>query len=192
MAPPTPSDPSDPNRLVVAQLRQTGATPFVLEPEPDARAALALSLGASAVRKLRFEGSVTPQGRAGWTLSAKLGATVVQPCIVSLEPVTTRIDEVVKRQYVPLSHLTEPEAGSETEVPEDDTVEPLGEVIDLTALMHESLALAMPSYPRKDGVALGDAQFAPQGVAPLTDETARPFAGLAGLKQKMQNGSGDT
>ncbi|MBS0122781.1 YceD family protein [Thetidibacter halocola] len=175
----------DATRLRVESLRQSGPTPFALLPDAPARTALAESLGAQAIRKLRFEGRLEPRGRDGWHLKATLGATVVQPCVVTLEPVTTRIDTEVERLYVPADRLAR-EAGSETEMDdEDDILEPLGPVIDLAAVMAESLALALPAYPRKEGADLGAARFAEDGVTPLSDEAVRPFAGLAGLREQL-------
>jgi uncharacterized metal-binding protein YceD (DUF177 family) len=187
----TAKDAQTPHRLRVASLRQTGETPFLIEPDAQTRADLAVSLGAEALRKLRFEGELSPRGKEGWDLTARLGVTAVQPCIVTLEPVTTRIDTEVVRRFVPAHLLDAIDAGSEMEMPEDDTVEPLGDVIDLDAIMNESIALALPAYPRKDGAALEDAQFAEDGVTPMTDEDVKPFAGLAALREKMQGGDGD-
>ena len=174
-------------RLRVASLRQSAASPVRLAPGPEARAALAAELGAVSVRKLRFEGILKPRGKAGWRLEATLGATVVQSCIVTLDPVTTRIDVDVVRNFVPEDQFEEPEPGSEVEVPEADTTEPLGDEIDLQAVMTEALSLAMPTYPRKPGVDLGAAQFTEEGVTPLQDEDTKPFAGLAALREKMQD-----
>ncbi|MGP6086090.1 YceD family protein [Antarctobacter jejuensis] len=188
MTTPSPQGPLTAPRLRVSSLRQSGKTPVRLEPDAGTRAALAQELGAVSIKKLRFEGVLTPLGKRGWRLQGQLGATVVQSCIVTLEPVTTRIDTEVLREFVPQEMLDEPEAGSEIEMPEDDSVEPLGEEIDVEAVMTEALSLALPTYPRKDGVELGEAQFAEDGVAPLTDEAARPFAGLAALREKMQEG----
>ena len=168
----------------VAELRQSAEYGFLLEPEAPARADLATSLGALSVKKLRFEGVLRPRGKNGWELTGKLGATVAQPCIVTLDPVTTRIDTEVLRRYVPAQWFEEPEAGSETETPEDDSLEPLSEAIDIESVMHEELALALPAYPRKSDADLEQAQFAADGVKPMTDEDARPFAGLAGLMEK--------
>lgn len=187
----SPAPLSDP-RLRVAALRQTGETPFLLEPDAAERAQLAQHLGILGLRKLRFAGRLSPSGQRGWQLDATLGATAQQACIVTLEPVTTRIDTDVARRFLPADRLDRPEAGSETEMPEDDTIEPLGEVIDLAAIMAEALALALPAYPRKDGVELGAAQFAEDGVTPITDEEVKPFAGLAGLREKMRNGDDDS
>ncbi len=78
-----------------------------------------------------------------WRLEAKLGATVVQPCVVTAEPVTTRIDDPVTRRY--LAQMPEPQ-GDEVEMPEDDSAEPLPDVLDLSAVMAEALALALPLY----------------------------------------------
>ncbi|WP_305970302.1 MULTISPECIES: DUF177 domain-containing protein [unclassified Mameliella] len=175
-----------PARLRVSGLRQTGPTPFRLEPGPEARATHAAELGAQSLRKLRFTGQLTPLGKYGWRLEGDLGATAVQSCIVTLDPVTTRIDTQVVREFLPPERIAQPEAGTETEMPEDDSVEELGDEIDLEAVMLEALSLALPTYPRKDGVELGEAQFAAEGVTPMTDEDSKPFAGLADLREKMQ------
>lgn len=173
-------------RLRVSALGRGTEYAFCLEPEAEDRAALAGHLGAQTIRKLRFQGRLVPLGNRGWELTAELGATAVQACIVTLAPVTTRIDTPVTRRFVPADRLDSFEAGSETEVPEDDSVEPLGDVIDLWAVLAEALALALPAYPRAEGADLDQAQFAEDGVAPLTDEEVKPFAGLASLREKMR------
>ena len=50
---------------------------FELAPDAVAREALALELGISSIRKLRFAGSITPDGDADLALDATLGATIV-------------------------------------------------------------------------------------------------------------------
>ena len=114
---------------------------------------------------------------------------MVQPCVVTLEPVTTRIDEEVERDFMPTEYFDEPEAGSETEMPEDTSVEPLGSVISAYDAMIESLSLALPQYPRADTAELGEAVYAEDGVTPLRDEDTKPFAGLAGLRDKLDKKS---
>lgn len=174
-------------KFAVSELRNTSATQFLLEPNAEARQALARELDIGSVRKLRFVGEITPKGKKGWKVAGKLGATVVQSCIVTLEPVTTRIDTEVLRHFVPQSELEDIEAGSETEVPEDDSTEVLEDAIDLEMLMTEALSLALPSYPRKEGADLGSAQFTDDGVAPIEEDEIKPFAGLAGLREKMRS-----
>jgi uncharacterized metal-binding protein YceD (DUF177 family) len=148
---------------------------FALTPESGDRARLAETLGIPAIRKLRFEGTLVPQGRTDWQLEARLGATVVQDCVVTLEPVTTRIEEDVVRRYV--AGITPVEA-DELEMPADDTVEELPPSLDLEGVMSEALALALPPYPRAEAAELGEIVVTEPGARPLTDEARRPFAGL--------------
>ena len=160
------------------------AASFELTPDEGERQAIAAALGIVAVKKLRFAGRLSPADRQDWTLEAELGATVVQNCVVTLEPVTSRIDEAVTRRY--LARFEEPEAG-EVEMPEDDTAEPLPRALDLVAVMMEALSLALPPFPRAEGADLGEAVFAEPGTAPMTDEEAKPFAGLAGLRARLED-----
>lgn len=138
------------------------------------------------LQKLRFVGKITPKGKSDWSLFGELGATATQACVVTLDPVKTRVDDPVSRSF--LSRWEEPEADSVSEMDEDVESEPLGDQIDLAAIAIEALALALPDYPRKSDVALDDAVFAEPGVKPMTDEDAKPFAGLAALKEKLEKG----
>ena len=161
----------------VVRLAESGHrqdVPFELTPSPEERAAVAAELDIPGVKKLRFAGRLVPEGRQDWRLEAELGATVVQDCVVTLEPVTTRIDEPVARRY--LVGYEEPDAG-EAEVPEDD-VEPLPQALDLAEVMVEALALALPPYPRAAGVELGELVVTEPGSEPMTEEARKPFAGL--------------
>ena len=173
--------------LRLADLSERRPTAFAIEPDAEERAALAAELGLSALRKLRFEGELRPLGKRDWHLAGRLGATVVQPCVVTLDPVTTRIDEEVARSFV--RDLPDLPPGTEVEMPEDDTVEPLPETLDLGRVMTEALALAIPLYPRRDDAELGAAVFTEAGATPLTDEAAKPFAGLARLRDAPEDKS---
>ena len=180
------SAPSD-TALRVSDLSQSAPTRFSIRPDRAEMEALTLELGLSSLRKLSFEGSVAPLGETDWQLTGRLGATVVQPCVVTLEPVTTRIDVDVTRSY--LRDFQEPDE-PEAEMPEDDTTEALEAWIDPTAAMVEALALAVPDYPRKDDAELGQMVYTEPGQAPMTDEDAKPFAGLADLKAQLEKGGG--
>lgn len=168
--------------LRLSDLASSGPTDFDLQPDAAARAALAQDLGIAGIKKLRFCGQLRPQGKRDWQLQADLGATVVQDCVITLAPVTTRLDEKVLRNY--LADLPEPD-GSEVEMPDDDTSEPLPSQIDLSAVLREALALALPAFPRAQGAALGQMVYTAAGLAPLTDEAAKPFAGLDALRSKL-------
>ena len=167
----------------LSKLSSNQATPFELTPTTAERKAIAAALDIIDVRKLRFTGTLTPQGKSDWHLRAELGVTVVQACVVTLDPVTTRIDETITRSYV--AEMPQIEA-SEVEMPEDDTVEELPESLDLAQVMIEALSLALPPYPRSQTADLGEAVFAPPGIEPLREEDTKPFAGLAGLRESLE------
>ncbi len=157
-------------------------TRFDLAPDAATRAAIAAALDITAVNALSFKGELRPVGRRDIVLEAVLVARVEQPCGITLAPVKTAISETVVRRY--LADWTAPE-GTEAEIPEDDTAEPLPDLIDVGAVAVEALSLALPLYPRAPGAALGQAVFAEPGAAPLTDGDLKPFAGLAALKDKL-------
>ncbi|MBQ0765754.1 MAG: DUF177 domain-containing protein [Sulfitobacter litoralis] len=180
--------PPSPTALRVAELSQNAQTPFSLRPDADSLRKIAEELDLSALRKLSFEGRLKALGRSDWQLEARLGATVVQPCVVTLEPVQTRIDVDVTRLFV--QDYEEPEE-TEVEMAEDDRTEPLGAWIDPAVVMIEALALEIPEYPRADGAELGQAVYTKPGEAPMTDEDARPFAGLANLKDQLKDSNGE-
>jgi len=181
--------PAQPDKLSqpirVAQLNARKPVRFDLQPDAALRATLAQELGITALRKLRFHGELRPIGRRDWEIDAMLGATIVQPCAVTLEPLTTRIDEHVLRRY--LADMPEPQ-GLEVEMPSDDTQEPLGTMIDPGAVALEALSLALPPFPRSKGAMIaedGAIRAAPEGAEPIEEERPKPFAALAGLREKL-------
>lgn len=178
--------------LKVARLGGRKTVTIDLQPDAAQRQQIATALGLEALRKFRFQGVLRPFRRGDWELVADLGATVIQPCAVTLAPVTTRIDESVTRRF--LADLPEPE-GLEVEMPEDDTLEPLGAEIDISAIAIEALSLALPTFPRAPDAALspsGALDIAPPGAAPLPESRPKPFAGLAALKGKLTGAAGKT
>lgn len=169
--------------LRVADLPQNTPTPFELRPSSPELDAIKQELGLLGLRKVSFVGSVQAQGKRDWVLTAKLGATVIQPCVITLDPVTTRIDVPVRRMF--LAEWSEPDE-PEFEMPEDDETEALGPEIDPAQVMIEALSLALPQYPRKDGAHLGEANYTEPGKQTMTDEDVKPFAGLAGLRDALK------
>ncbi len=178
-----------PSHIVrLADLPNRKRTHFTIEPDAAGRAAIAQTLGVPTLRKLRMDGDLIPLGKRDWRLEAKLGATVIQDCVVTLDPVTTRIDENIARTYT--SNYEDPDA-SEVEMIDDDTTDPLPETLDLVAVALEALDLSIPAYPRKDGAETGTAVFTEPGKAAMTDEDARPFAGLGALRDSLEKKAED-
>jgi uncharacterized metal-binding protein YceD (DUF177 family) len=157
-------------------------TRFSLTPDLAVRRAVAQALGITAVHAMTFQGEMRPVGRRDVLLEGVLTARVEQPCGISLEPVVTDIKESVTRRYI--ADWKDPE-GDEIEMPDDDTTDPMPEVIDAGVVAVEALTLALPLYPRAPGVAMGEAVFAGPNAVPLRDADIKPFAGLAALKAKL-------
>ncbi|SLN29083.1 hypothetical protein ROJ8625_01238 [Roseivivax jejudonensis] len=182
---------ASPGPFRTADLSPSRRTAFSVVPDADGRAALAESLGLRGVRKLSFSGEIVPAGAQGFRLEGQLGATLVQDCVVTLAPVTTRIDTVVRREFRPEARMETPEAGSEVEMPEDDTVEALGAEIAPETVMREALMLEIPDYPRSPEAEFAGATAEPEGAAPITDADVKPFAGLAALRDRMNDDTQD-
>jgi uncharacterized metal-binding protein YceD (DUF177 family) len=181
--------PAPPSRLRTGALSPRKPTRFRYAPDPAARSDLARALGLLDLPALELQGEILPQGRDEMVLTARLTARAVQACVVTLAPVRAAVDEPVRRRYV--AGLTAPE-GDEVEMPEDDSLEPLPEVIDLAEVAAEALMLALPLYPRAPGAELGTVIHAGEGITPLSDADLKPFAGLAGLAAKLAPKDGES
>lgn len=168
--------------LTVRDLSTTAANGFRFRPGKSVLAELAKEIRANTVSNLTFCGEVRAVSPDEWLLHGRLGATVRQQCVISLDDVTTRIDVAVERRF--LADMDRVYPGLECPVPEDDTVEPLASTIDLYGLAREVLLLELPTYPRTDDAVV------PQGVdpSPLPDRdngNSRPFAVLSEFRGRM-------
>ncbi len=171
-------------RLIVKDLKDNGNNNFSLVPQKQDLNQSAAFLGILEIKKVRFEGRVSAAGKKDWQLQGNLGATVVQSCVVTAQPVMTRIDTTVSRLYS--NALEEHDESAETEFDGDDESELLESTIDLDALMQEVIALELPDYPRIEGAELGEAVYSAPGTTPLRNQELKPFASLASLKDKMK------
>lgn len=163
------------------------------QPSEAERAAIQTQLGLLSLDSLRLSGALRPHGRHGWALAGLVEASLAQECVATLDPAPAEIHESVERLWLPAEELAALEAAKEeTSVDPDeldlDAEEPelLPERLDLGPVVVEALALALDPYPRAPGADFADAIAGPPGVAPMTDEDARPFAGLADLKARLE------
>ncbi|MEL6999332.1 MAG: DUF177 domain-containing protein [Pseudomonadota bacterium] len=173
-------------RLSVATLSRGTATPFDLNPDRQTCVEIARQMGLSALNALRCKGELTPGRKDGWRLTARLTAKVVQPCVVTLDPVEQSIDLKIVRELLPASEdndevdlVLDPDAEDEPDYFEDD--------IDPGAICLEELALALDPYPRAPGVDPTETLVTPPGADPLDAEALKPFAKLAELKRKLES-----
>src|SRR5262249_49472471 len=126
---------------------------------------------------------VTPHGPDGLRVVGRVSATVAQTCSVTLEPMTSEVNEAVDLVFFPSpAGVPAPKSGREVEVLLEDEPEALIDgTIDLAALATEFLVLGINPYPRKP-----DSVFEAPAPEP---KSAGPFAALAGLRKGTQSSS---
>jgi uncharacterized metal-binding protein YceD (DUF177 family) len=127
----------------------------------------------------RFEARVTLARLAGGLLrlTGDLSADVVQECVVTLEPVASRVED----RFVLLFGRAQDEAGEVVLSGEAELVEPIpGRTLDIGDAVAQQLSLALDPYPRAP-----TASAAAAGLGPDTKPgAASPFAALAKWKEK--------
>jgi hypothetical protein len=148
------------------------------------RAAIAEAMQILSVERFAATLSIAPL-RGGLRAQGHLDAHVTQASVVSFEPVAETISEDVDRVFLPASkdsHAPAPGAEVFIDLENDDFPDHIdGPEVDLSALLLETLALALDPYPRLPGESLDSL-----GIS-AKDAESGPFAGLARLK----GGSGD-
>jgi len=119
--------------------------------------------------------------------SGRFEADVVQACVVSLEPVASRVAATVERRYrrVEAAAL---EAWPEPEIlldPEAVETEPLAApTIDLGEVLAEELGLALDPYPRAEDAYARLPELGPDVSIGRAEPSRNPFAVLHELQDK--------
>lgn len=127
-----------------------------------------------------FQGEVTLKRRSPtrFIYQAKLTAELTQACVVTLEPVQSRIERQFTRELHFAPHKYAQKGGAITlGAAEDDAPEEIESLkFDLAGPLLEELSLAIDPYPRAPGVTFE----APQEQL---DASENPFAVLKALKR---------
>jgi uncharacterized metal-binding protein YceD (DUF177 family) len=155
-----------------------------IEAGPGERAALAARFGLLALDSLkatvRLKKLRGPQVR----VEGEFAADVVQSCVVTLEPVRSRIADAFSITFTPAVELDD---GAELDLSPwaQDLPEPLtGGVLDIGEAVAQQLAVALDPYPRAAGVTFAAENYS--GLAPERPENG-PFAALASLRKNGQD-----
>ena len=162
----------------IDRLPATGRDLTVSLDEPT-RTALAETLKISAINRFEATLTVAPL-RGGIRALGRLVADIEQPSVITFEPVAQHIDEPVDRVFLPENHAHKSTPGSEiyVDLEDDDFPDHIdGPEVDLSALLIETLALAIDPYPRSPGESL-DSLGIKVGDGPVS-----PFAALEKLKK---------
>jgi hypothetical protein len=170
----------------VARLPRKGM-PVTIEADPRQRAALAREHGLAEVKSWHAGLLVEPWKRNGVKVSGRVVADIVQECVITLDPLESRIDEAVEGLFLPedskLGRLGFDGAGEILIAAEGpDSPETFsGDSIDVGALAEEFFALAIDPYPRKKG-----AEITPAGPAEDDGEADGPLQRkLRALRDKL-------
>jgi hypothetical protein len=146
------------------------------------RAAIAESLKILAVDRFVAELTVVPL-RGGLRAQGFVDAVVQQASIISQEPVEETLREEIDRVFLPAPKGEKsPAPGSEVFIDLEDDEFPDhidGSEVDLSALMLETLALALDPYPRRPGETVESLNLKNEGEE-------NPFAKLAALKKDAE------
>lgn len=144
------------------------------------REALAETFGLSEMVSLTANLLVKPWRGDGLSVAGPVTAVVVQPCVVTLVPVTQTIEEEIALRFQPQSRLRTGTGDIEVDPTGEDPPDVFdGESIDLGAIAAEHIALGIDPYPRAPG-----AEFASNGDdSDADDEEPSPFAVLEQLKR---------
>lgn len=162
--------------VAAAHIPETGQRRELVADEP-VREAIAKAAGIVALPRLEASFDLMRVGSEGLRVTGRVSATIVQSCVVTLEPIESEVDEAIDLVFTPdASDAAAAEAEGLQAIEAGDPPEPLRDgAADLGAVATEFLLLGMDPYPRKPGAAFD---------APAADDPShRPFAALAALKK---------
>ena len=176
------SDHFDP-KLELRHLVQNRGVNFNLDFSEALNYSVVQQLELIKLQKASFLGTILPLDRGDWVLSGRLGASVEQPCSITLLPVRTRIDIQVTRNF---RKLLLPLSKNAFDAVSSDDDEQLLKEINIFSIFCEALSLELPDYPRTENILATIIDYGPPGDEALTDYTSKPFAVLTEFRGKMK------
>lgn len=141
----------------------------------EERAALAQALDIPDCKSVDVDYEIRPLAGGCYLVRATIDARLTQNCVVTLEPVEQRLQEVFEVELWPPEQL---DTGRQQEIdvvdgPDIEALE-VGR-IPIGRLVYEQIAAGLDPYPRKAGASFDWAAEAPEAV--------NPFSVLKKLKQ---------
>lgn len=138
------------------------------------------------VKSLKAEVYLSRWKKDGVRVKGRVEAEIAQACVVTLEPVESRIDEEFEQIFVPegskLARVVAKDAAEMVLDPDgpDLPEEFSGDSIDIGEAITEFAALAIDPYPRKSGVEFSDHI---ESSADARNDRPNPFAALKDWKK---------
>ena len=162
-----------------------GETVIDIEADADERAALARRFGLLALDSLTAKVGLTSVDGGLVRVHGTLAAKVTQACVVTLEPVMTRVEGSFERLYG--AGAPEEAGGPITDADAEESPEPFTHgAVDVGEAVAEQLALELDPFPRAPGAAFDGFSNGSKSVGDDDTGDAGPFAVLARLKEKPE------
>ncbi len=143
------------------------------------RPELARRFGLVRIESFAVAADLVPLGGGRrFQLRVTFQADVVQSCVVTLDPVSARVEDTIAQEIVFAEAPAARQPDREVDVELDDDPEIVyGDAFDLGEFAAQQLSLALDPYPRKPGAAF-------PGHDDAAGETG-PFAALGKLKETL-------
>ncbi|MGL3608867.1 YceD family protein [Rhizobium sp. G187] len=143
----------------LVKVGHVSANPIQVHVEADSRecASLAEVWQVEAVNSLSADLQIARWKKDGIRIKGHVSGEIVQACVVTLEPITSTIEQEIDQIFVPegskLARIVLDGAGEMVLDPDGpDLPEPfVGDTIDAGALIAEFAALDIDPYPKKEG-----------------------------------------
>ena len=171
--------------IIFSNLNASKSNSFRWQGDEINNSRIAETLNIICVEKLDFKGKISAQGKNKWLLTGNLGATATQKCVVTLEAIKCRVDEKIKRIYVPIEEIpsVEKDNGRDVNLELNENLEPLTKSLDLSLIAQEILALSLPDYPRSNNTDYVSVSLGEDEKTNERDNQQNPFAILSTLKK---------
>lgn len=167
--------------IAVTEVPQNGVS-FTRTATASERAAVAKALDLLDCTALGCKLRIKPLRQGRYQVKGQLTATVVQACVVSLEPVENQLAQAIDVEFWPKEETGAPSAKDDNawlDPAAPDSAEAIEQGhIGIGRLVYECLASGLDPYPRKVGATLGWTE--PEAAR----AAVHPFAPLAKLKKK--------
>ncbi|MEO5373470.1 MAG: DUF177 domain-containing protein [Alphaproteobacteria bacterium] len=180
------------SRPVVVESLRGGPSVMDIEATAEERAALARRFGLLTLDHLSATVEVTPvRGGTLVEVTGRLTAELAQSCVVTLEPVPSRIDE----RFAVSFGEGDDDVMVDFSLDDGDPPEPIVDgTIDIGEAVAQHLAVAIDPFPRRPGATLTLGEDGDGGHDGDQDGDregpASPFAVLAGLRLAEKKGAG--
>lgn len=150
---------------------------------------VAKTLGLPDIGSIVLEYRIERTGRDRFRVSGRLLADVTQSCVVTLEPVESRVDDRLELEFWPHEDVWRLERQAEQEgfaVPLDGPEPVVDGNIDIGQLAYEHLAAALDPYPRKPGAQF---EWRDHRATRNHENSGKPFAELENLLRRRDDDS---